>query len=60
VDEYLRLVAARTWPNIVSAQAFDLKVFFTVVGKEPAEVTTADVLEQPDTRTAPTLSPTGV
>lgn len=33
LDEYLRFVAARTRPNTVSAQAFDLKVFFTVVAK---------------------------
>lgn len=44
LDEYLRFVAARTRPNTVSAQAFDLKVFFAVVAKEPVEVTAADVL----------------
>jgi site-specific recombinase XerD len=44
LDDYLRFVAARARPNTVSAQAYDLKVFFTVVGKEPAEVTAADVL----------------
>jgi len=44
LDDYLRFVAARARPNTVSAQAYDLKVFFTVVAKEPAEVTTADVL----------------
>src|SRR5689334_1536651 len=44
LDQYLRFVAARARPNTVSAQAFDLKVFFAVVAKEPAEVTTADVL----------------
>ena len=44
LDEYLRFVAARTRPNTVSAQAFDLKVFFTVVASSPGDVTTADVL----------------
>ncbi|MGO4958533.1 hypothetical protein ACTQ49_14950, partial [Luteococcus sp. Sow4_B9] len=43
-DEYLKFTAARLRPNSVLAQAFDLKVFFTVVGKPPAEVDTADVL----------------
>jgi site-specific recombinase XerD len=53
VDEYLRFVAARARPNTVSAQAFDLKVFFTVVAKEPAEVTTADVLGFIEAQRAP-------
>ncbi|WP_197510433.1 site-specific integrase [Tessaracoccus coleopterorum] len=44
VDEYLRFTAARLRPNSVLAQAFDLKVFFTVVGKPPVGVGTADVL----------------
>lgn len=44
LDEYLRFVAARARPNTVAAHAFDLKVFFTVIGKPPAAVTTADVL----------------
>lgn len=44
VDAYLRFVWARTRHNTLLAVAFDLKVFFTVVGKDPAEVTTADVL----------------
>jgi len=44
VDDYLRFVAARARPNTLLATAYDLKVFFTVVGKEPAEVTTRDVL----------------
>ena len=45
VDRYLEFVAIRTRPNTLLATAFDLKVFFSVVGKEPAEVTTADVFE---------------
>ena len=44
LDDYLAMVAARCRPNTVLATASDLKVFFTVVGKDPAEVTDADVL----------------
>ena len=44
LDEYLRFVAARCRPNTLLAQSFDVKVFFTVVGKPPLEVGTADVL----------------
>ena len=44
LDEYLRFVAARARPNTLLAQMFDLKVFFSVVGKEPVSVSTADVL----------------
>jgi integrase/recombinase XerD len=44
LDEYLRFVAARARPNTVLAQSFDLKVFFTVVGMAPAQVTTGEVL----------------
>jgi integrase/recombinase XerD len=43
VDDYLAFVAARARRNTWLAQAFDLKVFFEVIPKEPAEVTTADV-----------------
>lgn len=43
VDDYLAFVGARARANTWLATAFDLKVFFTVVAKEPAEVTTADV-----------------
>jgi site-specific recombinase XerD len=45
LDDYLRFVASRCRPNSVLAAGFDLKVFFTFVSKEPAEVSTADVLE---------------
>lgn len=45
LDDYLRFVAARCRPNTVLATGFDLKVFFTFVGKDPLEVTTADVLD---------------
>lgn len=44
VDDYLEFLAARCRPNTVLAAGFDLKVFFTLVPKEPAEVSTGDVL----------------
>jgi integrase/recombinase XerD len=44
VDSYLEFVAARARPNTLLATAFDLKVFFTLVRKDPAEVTSTDVL----------------
>jgi integrase/recombinase XerD len=44
LDDYLELVAARARPNTLLAAAWDLKVFFGVVAKDPVEVTTADVL----------------
>ena len=44
VDAYLELVGARARLNTLLATAFDLKVFFTVVAKDPVEVTPADVL----------------
>src|ERR1019366_3899538 len=44
LDEYLEFVAGRCRPNTVLATAFDLKVFFSVVAKEPAEGAAADVL----------------
>jgi integrase/recombinase XerD len=44
LDAFLELVAARSRPNTVLATAFDLKVFFTVVHKDPVDVDTADVL----------------
>lgn len=45
VDGYLEFVAARARPNTLLAVAYDLKVFFTEIAKEPAEVATVDVLE---------------
>ncbi len=45
VDRYLAFVAGRARPNTVRAAAFDLKAFFTIVGKDPLEVTSADVLD---------------
>ncbi|MPZ54844.1 MAG: hypothetical protein GEU79_19320 [Acidimicrobiia bacterium] len=44
LDAYLRLVAARARPNTLLAQAYDLKVFFSVVRKDPTEVESGDVL----------------
>jgi site-specific recombinase XerD len=43
LDDYLVFVAARARTNTWLAVAYDLKVFFEVVGKEPAVVTTGDV-----------------
>jgi integrase/recombinase XerD len=45
VDRYLEFVAGRCRPNTVRAVAFDLKVFFTVVGRDPVAVTASDVFE---------------
>ena len=45
VDRYLEFVAGRCRPNTLRAVAFDLKAFFTVTGKDPVEVTAADVFE---------------
>jgi hypothetical protein len=44
LDEYLEFLAGRRRPNTVLAVAYDLKVFFTVVGKPPRRVRPADVL----------------
>jgi hypothetical protein len=38
LDEYLKFLAGRCRPNTVLAVAYDLKVFFTVVGKPPRGV----------------------
>jgi len=43
VDRYLEFVAGRSRPDTLWAVAFDLKMFFTVVGKDPVEVTAVDV-----------------
>jgi site-specific recombinase XerD len=45
LDSYLAFVAGRSRPNTLRATAHDLKTFFGVVGKPPAEVTAADVFE---------------
>src|SRR5262245_13204693 len=44
LDAYVELVAARARWNTVLATAFDLKVSFSIVAKDPVEVVTADVL----------------
>ena len=43
LDDYLAFVAARARADTWLAVAYDLKVFFEVVGKEPAAVRRADV-----------------
>lgn len=45
LDDYLLFVAVRARTNTLLAVAYDLKVFFTVIVKQPADITTADVLE---------------
>ena len=44
LDAYLEFVAARSRPNTVLATWFDVKVFFTVVGKPVDQVRAVDVL----------------
>ena len=44
VDDFLEFARGRARPNTVRAYAHDLKTFFAVVGKEPAEVRAADVM----------------
>jgi integrase/recombinase XerD len=44
VDEFLDFASGRARPNTVRAYAHDLKVFFTVVAKDPVEVAPADVV----------------
>jgi integrase/recombinase XerD len=43
VDAYLEFVGARGAVNTWVATAYDLKVFFGLVGKDPVDVTSADV-----------------
>jgi site-specific recombinase XerD len=43
IDDYLRFVQARARHNTLLAVAYDLKVFFSFLRKEPADVTPADV-----------------
>ena len=44
VDDYLEFLAGRCRQNTVLAAAYDLRVFFGVVDKAPAQVRPADVL----------------
>ncbi len=57
LDEYLEFVAARARPNTALATAYDLKVFFGTVAKEPKDVTTADVLKFIAAQREPRLGP---
>jgi integrase len=45
VDRYLDFVAGRCRPNTLRAVTFDLKAFFAVTGKDPVEITAADVFD---------------
>jgi integrase/recombinase XerD len=45
VDSYLAFVAGRARPNTLRAFAHDLKTFFAVVEKPPAEVVAVDVFD---------------
>jgi integrase/recombinase XerD len=44
LDDYLIFLAGRCRPNMVLAMAYDLRVFFTVVGKAVQVVVAADVV----------------
>jgi integrase/recombinase XerD len=57
LDDYLAFVGARARPNTWLAVAYDLKVFFTLVGKEPAQVTAADVFAFMKAQRAPRRGP---
>ncbi len=55
LDEYLSFAGARLRLNSWLAVAFDLKVFFTVIRKEPVAVTTTDVFAFIKAQRAPRL-----
>ncbi|MBB6347485.1 site-specific integrase [Nonomuraea muscovyensis] len=57
VDGYLAFVAARCRPNTVLATAYDLKVFFSAISKEPADVVTADIFAFITAQKAPRRGP---
>jgi site-specific recombinase XerD len=57
VDEYLAFAGSRLRVNSWLAVAFDLKVFFSVVRKPPAAVTTADVFAFINSQRAPRHGP---
>ena len=57
LDDYLEFVGARARKNTWLAAAYDLKVFFTVIAKEPAAVTTADVFAFIKAQRAPRRGP---
>lgn len=56
LDDYLKFLAGRTRPNTLLAAAFDLKVFFSFVQKEPVDVTTRDVIDFISCQRAPRVS----
>ena len=56
LDDYLTFLAGRTRPNTLLAAAFDLKVFFSFVQKEPVDVTTRDVIDFISCQRAPRVS----
>jgi hypothetical protein len=43
-DAYLKFLGGRSRPNTAQAAAYDLRVFFSMVGKPPDQVRPADVL----------------
>jgi site-specific recombinase XerD len=57
LDDYLAFVAARARPNTLLAHAFDLKVFFSEIHKDPAEVTPRDVLSFIESQRRPRWGP---
>jgi integrase/recombinase XerD len=57
LDDYLEFVGARARLNTWLAAAYDLKVFFSVIVKEPAAVTTADVFAFIKAQRAPRRGP---
>jgi integrase/recombinase XerD len=59
LDDYLEFLSGRCRPNTVLAVAYDLKVFFEVVGKTPKRVRPGDVLGFMTAQRAgqPSLSP---
>lgn len=57
VDDYLLFVGARLRLNSWLATAFDLKVFFSIVDKDPVKITTADVFIFIQEQRRPRLGP---
>ncbi|MFJ7497734.1 tyrosine-type recombinase/integrase [Streptomyces sp. NPDC097727] len=57
VDDYLEFVAARCRPNTLLATAYDLKVFFSAVPKEPTDIVTADIFAFITAQKAPRRGP---
>jgi integrase len=57
LDAYLDLVGARARPNTLIATAYDLQVFFSVIGKDPIAVTSRDVLAFITAQRAPRRGP---